>query len=465
MLLWLLVTVSLSSASNPGIQVSLNNGTLTTAFNLYAEQGLSLLEGNYGNYTKDFSYLIFTAHLTLENITLVSIAYDPAHTRIELQSPESILLYLTNVSCEFHANYTLKVLTTSKGWLTLQSANTNLTLNLSISHTESHPLFIYNSAEVTIGQANVTSNMDHDVQDIFQKEIDDNLHYLETLAPHLLSTMFPMVNTLMETYDLRFQVVEGLMLDLGIVSDVEVAGERVFLPLNGTFYSASSVNLGKEPEEMPYEIANLPEPIQAQVSDYTVNSAIAALWWDFSYSLYQLPPEFPIKMNTDEFALFIPQLRNHFGAGKPISFNLTPNTQSGLPTYQTNETILLSGSVDFEISCKPDDSGWQHAITFTLTISANATAWVTNNIASATVLSLNLDSITVANSAIGPIDLQALETFLSTAIAGFLPQANEYLSEVSLPLLDHILVFSVLKDDAEVETGYLAAGVEVGLIN
>ena len=161
MLLWLLALLTSASATNPGIQVSLNNSTLTTAFNLYAGQGLALLEGSYGNYTKEFSYLIFKARLTLENITLLSISYDPDHTRIELQEPQNLLLHLTNVSLHFHANYTLRVLSTSAGWADLTSSGSNLTLNISITHSsESHPLFLYNSASLVIGQAIVTSDLD-----------------------------------------------------------------------------------------------------------------------------------------------------------------------------------------------------------------------------------------------------------------------------------------------------------------
>ena len=300
------------------------------------------------------------------------------------------------------------------------------------------------------------------MQDLAQKEVNENLPYLEGLAPDLLGTVFPMVNEYIGKYGLQFEVPYGLMLDLGFVEDAEVVGERIYLPLNGTFFSPSGSRMDSEPEEIPDQTAVLPEPIQAQVSDYTINSAIASLWWSFSYSLQQLPPEFPIKMNTDEFALFIPQLRNHFGAGKPLAFVINPNEKAGLPTYMTDGNVSMSAVVDLHINCDPDTKGWQPAITFTIAVSGNFTAWITNNIGSATILSLTLDSMSVPSSAIGPIDLSALTTFARTAISGFIPQVNEYLSEVSLPL-SHILMFSVLEDDVEVEAGYLAAGVEIGL--
>lgn len=300
------------------------------------------------------------------------------------------------------------------------------------------------------------------MQDIVQKEVDKNLPYLESLAPDLLGTLFPMVNEYIGNYSLQFEVPLGLKLDLGFVEDAEVVGERVYLPLNGTFFSPSMRNSGLEPGEIPDQTATLPEPIQAQVSDYTVNSAIASLWWSLAYSMEQLPPQFPIQMNTDEFALFIPQLRNHFGAGKPLAFFITPNEKAGLPTYMTNGNVSMSATVNLEIKCDPDTRGWQPALTFTIAVSGNFTAWITNNIGSATILSLELDNIEVASSSIGPIDLSAFATFLRTAISAFIPQVNEYMGEVALPL-SHILMFSVLEDDVEVETGYLAAGVEIGL--
>jgi len=161
-MLWLLSVLTCAQAANPGIQVSLNNSTLTTAFNLYAGEGLALLEGGYGSYTKDFSYLHLTAHLTLKNITLVTISYNPDHTRIELQAPENLLLYLSNVSVHFHSNYSLHVLTTTTGWADLTSSGSNLTLNLSIGHSDqSHPVFVYNSASLVVGQATFTSDMEH----------------------------------------------------------------------------------------------------------------------------------------------------------------------------------------------------------------------------------------------------------------------------------------------------------------
>lgn len=295
-----------------------------------------------------------------------------------------------------------------------------------------------------------------------QKEVDKNLPYLESLAPGLLGTLFPMVNELVGNYSLQFEMPLGLKLDLGFVGDAEVVGERVYLPLNGTFFSPSWRNPELQPAEIPDQTATLPEPIQAQVSDYTVNSAIASLWWSLAYSLEQLPPQFPMKMNTDEFTLFIPQLRNHFGANKPLAFFITPNEKAGLPTYMTDGNVSMSAAANLQIKCNPDTRGWQPAITFTIAVSGNFTAWITNNIGSATILSLELDSIEVASSAIGPIDLSALATFLRAAISGFIPQVNDYLGEVALPL-SHILMFSVLQDDVEVETGYLAAGMEIGL--
>ncbi len=53
------------------------------------------------------------------------------------------------------------------------------------------------------------------MQDLAQKEVNENLPYLEGLAPDLLGTVFPMVNEYIGKYGLQFEVPYGLMLDLG----------------------------------------------------------------------------------------------------------------------------------------------------------------------------------------------------------------------------------------------------------
>ena len=171
-----------------------------------------------------------------------------------------------------------------------------------------------------------------------------------------------------------------------------------------------------------------------------------------------LPKNFPMKLDTTEFSLLIPQLAQHYGMEKQMQLNVHNPTPPVMSNTNTTILIMLSPAIDFMVETA---EGLNRAFTLNADLELGIAASFTSNTTGLYIVPTINQSDTKftkfddSNSVIGALDLESVETGFNgilTLIARFVDDYIDTRGGIYIKLPS----FLQLKDlDIKSETGIL----------
>nr|XP_019944512.1 PREDICTED: lipopolysaccharide-binding protein-like isoform X2 [Paralichthys olivaceus] len=251
----------------------------------------------------------------------------------------------------------------------------------------------------------------------------------------------------LQAMNVSFDVGQALTLNLSLTGSPVINVSSLNLGLKGEFYSI------KTHAEPPFEAQPFTVPEQQGymlslgLSDFTVNSV---LYGYYSARMFQtlindsnIPPGFPLHLNTSLMGPYIPQLPKMFPG---LLMNLQVNaTEVPMFSFQPDAVNLhIQGTIE-AFAIQPNAT---ETPLFKLSVESNfsSTVWIADQRIKGSV-SMDNFSLTLVGSEIGKFKTDALENVTRKGVETVLAEVNEELAVgVLIPRLKHAqLVNSGLK--------------------
>lgn len=448
------------AAANPGLQAALQLADVNQILMIAYAFGLTTAHFDLGNYSINMPSPLGQLSAELTNINITEISVDYANSVFSFQSPNVLTYNLFDLYVFGTLGYNINVggfpLTPGNANLTL--SGTNATVSLILSELNGSPQVAITNFALAIGTIDFETSLPAEFNQIINEVIEGQVANLTKLIPSLLASYEPLINKVLAELDLKIAIPNtDVAIDLGLASDPQILDDSVLvIGLDGTVYQNGSPVPAGTPVSIPPQ-GGLSEGVQIGVSDVFVNSLLTPLWPLFSYNLESLPASMNGEMTTDAAAQILPELQETFGKGLPIKLTI----RSGGPiSYNTNGDLNINAHVLIDVSVQTGLFHWTLGATFAAKLDLVASADVQNNVASASIKSCKLASISVVHSFIGNIVVKTLEPAIMLAIKLAIPKINAELKSIVIPLPMGLGSF-IQTDDVLVQTGYVLAGLEL----
>lgn len=445
--------------ANPNIQISLTEQTLNTA--LLTAYAFGLTSAHF--YIGDFNYTMKTdlgdLDLRLTDINITSVSLNYVGSLFALQDPDLITYNIEDLEVNVTLGYDIKfgLIHLSPGKATAVVSNTNATVTVALSELKGKPQIAFESASLVLGDILIETQLPKEFNDMLNSEVKKQVANLSKSLPNLLAANEPKINALLGSLDLVIKCpVEPLAIDLSLYSSPAVNDSTLVVGLSGTVLAGGQAIPG--PAAVPMEVnAVVTEGLQAGLSDYVVNAVLQPVWSMVNLNVTELPSPLG-NLTTTTLALVVPQLKWKYG-NAPVLLNVytTPTSYINYWTNAGNINLNGSASVDFWVYSQ---SNWAKALTLAMDFSVQATAHITNNVASATIKTVKLVKVAQSNSQIGTVNTALLINLINSLAGAMVIELNPKLQNYAINLPDGAGYF-VNTDDVKIASGYIIAGVDV----
>lgn len=448
------------AAANPGLQAALQLADVNQILMIAYAFGLTSAHFDLGNYDISLPSPLGQLSAELTNINITQISVDYVSSVFSFQSPNMLTYDIYDLYVFGTLGYSLNVggFPLTPGNANLTVSGTNATVSLILSAENGSPQIAITNVALAIGTVDFETSLPAEFNEIINEVIAGQIANLTKLVPSLVAGFEPAINQALAGLDLKIALPStDVAIDLGLASDPQIIDDTLLIVgLDGTVYqNGTPVPAGASVSIPPQGI--LSEGVQIGVTDVVVNSLLTPLWPLFNYSLATLPGFMNAEMTTDTAASILPELQEAFGKGLPVKLNI----RSGGPiSYNTNGDLNVNAHVLIDVSVQTGLFHWTLGATFAAKLDLVVAADVQNNVASASIKTCKLASISVVHSFIGTIAVKALEPALLLAIKLSIPKINAELKSINIPLPMGIGSF-IQTDDVKIGTGYILAGLEL----
>jgi len=448
------------AAANPGLQAALQLADVNQILMIAYAFGLTTAHFDLGNYDINMPSPLGQLDAALTNINITEISVDYANSVFSFQSPNLLTYNIYDLYVFGTLGYSLNVggFPLTPGNANLTVSGTNVTVSLILSALNGSPQVAITNVALAVGAVDFETTLPAEFNQIINGVIAGQVANLTKLVPSLVASYEPAINQVLAGLDLKIAIPNtDVAIDLGLASDPQIVDDSILvIGLDGTVYQNGTPVPAGTPVSIPSQ-GTLSEGVQIGLTDVVVNSLLTPLWPLFSYSVATLPAFMDSEMTTDAAASILPELQEAFGKGLPVKLNI----RSGGPiSYNTNGDLNVNAHVLIDVSVQTGLFHWTLGATFAAKLDLVVAADIQNNVASASIKTCKLASISVVHSFIGNIAVKALEPALLLAIKLIVPKINAQLKSIDIPLPMGIGSF-IQTDDVAISTGYILAGLEL----
>lgn len=220
-----------------------------------------------------------------------------------------------------------------------------------------------------------------------------------------------------------------------------ISPDYILISPIGTFY-----NLQK-PDSLP----NIPEPagsltfnytsehaVQAVVTEYTINTALHAIWETglLSYNITQkmLPEGMPIQLNVYWLQMFVPNI-GKYHSNLSAEVILTVQAFKAPQLKITQDNLKLEAPVSIIFSAVNRDQSLSELFSLSTTLEANVNIKLSNWTVTPDLINATFKDNTILRSKVGEIELYKIEGLLNVATMFGVPFCRLKGIKVDLPAL------------------------------
>jgi len=244
------------------------------------------------------------------------------------------------------------------------------------------------------------------------------------------------LNHALQTLPLKQPIQNLLLADYTLVGPPRFASYMV-VDLKGEFFDL------KHPQEAPFTPSNIPDiqntnvMLQITISQYVPDTVGFALWKSgvlvINVDDKMIPPDSPIRFNTDSFQSIIPALYNLY-PHKDLKATVDP-IASPLITFRSNGTIHVGGQFEMIMYVCAGPTNSTHVFTLGINVITEGKIYMKGN-----NLMINLTygnvSVSLRQTDIGPFDVTILNNLFLLAIAEGIPFINHKFADgIPLPVI------------------------------
>uniref|UniRef100_A0A1A8ECC2 Bactericidal permeability-increasing protein n=1 Tax=Nothobranchius kadleci TaxID=1051664 RepID=A0A1A8ECC2_NOTKA len=467
-LLWCLVIVTFTSTTfgtNPGVQVRLTQKGLE-----YGRQlGITSLQQKLGSVTiPDFSGSqsvspIGNVKYSLTNINLVNVGLPKS--ALDLVPGTGVRLSIGDAFMNLHGDWRVKYLYVIKdsGSFDVNVNGLSITTSIAVSSDETgRPAVDVANCAASVASADVKFHGGASwLYNLFSKFIDKALRdaLQEQICPLVVKAVADL-NPTLRTLNVLAKVDKYAEIEYSMVSSPIVTASSLDLSLKGEFY-----NIGKH-REPPFSPAAFSLPPQTDNMVYIALSAFTPSSAGFVYnkagvmSLYitddMVPKESPVRLNTNTFGVFIPQIKKQF-PGLMMKLLLKTLDNPTITFQPKNATVEVNGTMT-AYAVQPNGT-LSPLFVLNMESSVSADVFVSGlNIAGR--VSLNRMKLTLATSYVGLFQVSTLNSIFQTVLkVVVIPVVNVQLAKgYPLPALGKM---NLVNPQVQMMKDYMLIGTDV----
>lgn len=453
--------IASASAYNSNVNVVANVDYLNTLAGAVLPTVESLINDlKLGNYTFDVKYSFLSANIEVDSVELVNTTSAPAY--FELAEPNLVTLKLHDVSTLVKFYYVFKSgFLNYKGNGSLAISETSFTTTLHVDSVNNKPQVFLQNTDVKIGKYVLTTELSSTLQNILVEALTAEIGTIQQTINDKVNTLGDTVNPLLANVSYAFLIPNTNVVIDASLTDSTVVTNSLFGTafLNATVYDQSNPqNYAGAKVELPI-LASLAGPLQALVSEWAVNEFLLNFYTYADFTIDEIPAEYGVTLTTTTLATFLPEIRNVYGDNVPVALRFYGTKDKAAPEVHVNNN--LSGKLTFANDILVNSgSGFSRALTLVWGLSFDVSGTLTNFTVNATINSITLDALELADSQIGAVNIDNAKAFLSNMYKVFLPVVNQQLANLTIPSID-IPYVTILSAGAKAGVGYIEAVGEV----
>ena len=365
------------SATNPGLRLVLDQGTISQAVSLGLSQFPHTLPISLGDFSYQTKFLDMHFGVSVRNLTLLTANIDALATGVVISDPNIVAVNMQVVSAQVSCELEL-VMGLIKHWTSVLVDLSGIQVNTEVeiqANANNKPQIGIESIDFSVKDMDFSlsskvKNMQF-LQSLLWLGKEEILKAVNGLVGKAAVSAVPSVNSLLATLPMTVSVM-GLTVDLSeFYTDLQgspsvVGNSYLSIPLNATILAAGSEYPASEPSPTPVINPN-GLPVQVFLTDYLLQSAVVALWPLLNVEVEAFPLPFEIitgfSMDTDSFQMVMPELYAHYGEKK---IQLTISSSAALPLVKLNMGLQATIPVNVGIAVK-GTQGWEPVCAFNTT--------------------------------------------------------------------------------------------------
>jgi len=240
------------------------------------------------------------------------------------------------------------------------------------------------------------------------------------------------LNEVLKKLPTKYNIQNILLADYSLVDNPRF-GDYMVLDIKGEFFDI------KNPQEAPFAPGQIPDVqstnvmVQFTIDQYVADTACFSLWKSGLIHLVvndsMIPPDFPVRFNTDSFKYIIPALYNQYPS-KPLQAIFDP-IQSPIVSFKSNGTVEIVAQ--FQISFYVLLPAPTHVFTIGTNVTFDGKVFMNGSII---VVDLTFGAVRIwlLESDVGPFDVSLLDSLAVLAISEVIPYVNSFFLNKGFPL-------------------------------
>ena len=433
---WLLafLLVASSASNTAGVRLSIGQGLLDELEQTYLPGLIAQLKNQtIPDVSIAKSGFLYHLDLNLTHVDIEAIDIDLETSLLQFDaSKQTITLDLNNLNLTVNTDYDADVTLFGKnsGTASVTLSNAVIKVEIEVGSNGQH------QATATI--QSITDDLSHSKLNITSSSwlmkllnslghmwpFDDiNVWLVEEIIKLLRGTINGQINKLLGGLTYQAEL-KALGIDVGLdyhVSQLAVVQEAqdqyLEIAVNGTCYDAAHPDQQPNvtpPVELPDWMTS--NDVRAQIQSYTLDTIFWVLATndvlEFNITQSMLPANLPIKLDTTQFSLLIPQLSQHYGLEKQMQLNVHNPTPPVISNSNSTIQIMLAPDIDFLVETA---DGMDRAFTLNTDLELGIAAGFTSNTTGLYILptidttDTKFTKFDDSNSVIGDLDLNQVE--------------------------------------------------------
>jgi len=273
---------------------------------------------------------------------------------------------------------------------------------------------------------------------IFKGQIKDAI--ANALKNAIESAIDNNLNALLQTLPLKQNIMNILLADYSLVDAPRFGNDYMVIDGKGEFFDI------KNPQEAPFspdvipDVQNTNVMVQFTLSQYIPDTAAYALWksgiLELKVTDSMVPPDSPIRLNTDTFKYIIPILYQLYPS-KPLVAIVDP-IACPLITFLSNGTIGIFGQFSLSMFVDMGAGNLTHVFTLGVNLTTEGNVYMNGSLIMI-VLTYGDAGLWLIETDIGTFDISPLYNIAILTISELIPLANVYFSKgIPLPTIPKI---------------------------
>jgi len=257
---------------------------------------------------------------------------------------------------------------------------------------------------------------------LFKSNIKDAI--VNGLKGAIVGAINKNLNDVLKTLPVKINIQNILLADYSLVDNPRFGNDYLVLDCKGEFFDI------KSPQEAPFTPGTIPDVqstnvmVQFTIDQYVADTACFSLWKSgilhFDVNDTIIPPDSPIRFNTNSFQDIIPPLYEKY-PNKTLKAMIDP-IASPIVNFISNGTVAITGK--FQLSMFVLNPALTHVFTLGLDILTDGNVRMNG---SKIVIKLDFGDVKVGllETDIGPFDLGPLQGIALLALSEVIPFANQ----------------------------------------